>query len=407
MKDFTIFREENLFNVAEFDFLTFRKYLQVLMGYSHPFQSSRPGSLDKLYFFQDLWFLSQYGKQYKAAVTEKDVTLKKVRLAFLEYLVTLGELEIATTLSEQERFVFCYRYLMELFDYSRKRAREEASLQGIREDYYGALNSTEETAQLQQKVIERYYSDRFKQGYLLAKLFQEKLVEVKQICLAMQEVCGLCVNNQQESIEHFIQAVMKAEDLLEIAFWKKKFKEQGLSTLFEHDDETVLPMIVVCAQQSDDLLPFINMQIGLICAILVISEEEARDFVYIPYAEQIGKELYCEKGQVMTAQYMEIVQQFLGGNSSPNYRYLLNIAFTMLKLSSPAFSGEIVLICDDKIQDSVPQNIEWKRAVQRYKEERNIRILVLYSGQWRPEMSVWFADRVIFIEEFQTKIKMM
>lgn len=405
--DFNIFREESLFYVEECEFLGFRKYVQVLMEYPHVLTSLRSNSLDKLYIFQDLWFFIQYGKQYKSIVVEHEVTLKDVRLSLLSYLITLEELEMAKALGEQERFIFCYRYLTELFDHSRKRLREEDALQEIRDDYYSAMEKNELTKELQQKVITSYYSEWFKQGYLLSKIFQDKLAEIDKICLAMRDVCGLCANESDENIEHFIQAVLRADDLLEIAFWKRKFKAQGLSTLFEHTDEINIPPLVVCVQQSDKMRPLLNIQIGLICAMLVISEEEVRDFVYIPYAEQIGKELYCEKGQVTIAQYIDIVHQFLGGDGGPSYRQLLNIAFTMLKLSAASFGGEIVIMCDDQIEALVPQDEAWQKAVQHYKKEMNIRIIVLHSGTFNSEASIWFADRVMFIEDFQTEIKVM
>lgn len=407
MVDFGFFREKSLFNVDDNDFLVLEKYLDVFLEHPHLLQSSRSGSLDKLYFFQDLWFLMQYGKQYKEALTEKDVTLKEVRLLFLDYLVALEEIEAAKALSVPERFIFCYRFLAELFQHSRQRIVEETALHSLRNDYYEAIDKKELTKAFQQKIITSYYTDWFKQGYILSKLFQEKLVEVKQICLAMHDLCGLMINNQEESIENFIQAILRVDDLLEITFWKKKFMQQGLSTLFEHDKDTALPTLVVCAQQSDNMRMLLNMQIGLICAILVISEEEARDFVYIPYSDKIGEELYCEKGQVMISQYLQIVQQFIGGNRAPNYRQLLNMAFTMLKLSATSSRGEIVLLCDDTIFDFVPEDDEWRQAVERYKEEMGIRIIVLYSGMLKQQISIWFADRIVFVNDFQTKMEVM
>ncbi|MER1985070.1 MAG: hypothetical protein ABS948_04165 [Solibacillus sp.] len=407
MNGFDIFREEILFEVDEIDFLTFRKHLTILMDSPHALHSSHPESLDKLYLFQDFWFLIQYGKQYKGFIREQEVAIKKIRLSFLEFVATLDELEAAKTLSNQERFIFCYRYLIGLFDHSRKRAREGAALQGMRKDYYDALSQKEMNQELQQKVIERYYSEWFKQGYLLGKLFHEKFVEVKQISQALQDVCGLRIQHQEQNLYYFIQAVLKADDFLEIAFWKKQFTQQGLPTLFNHQEEMELPTIVVCTQQSEAMRPLLNRQLGLICAISVMSEEEARDFVYIPYAEQISKELYCEKGQITIARYLEIVHEFIGGEGPPNYRQLLNLTFTMFKLSTTSSSGKIVLICDDQIQKYVPQDGDWQQAVERYKNEMGIRILVLYSGVCDPQMSLWFADEIICIEEFQMKKEVM
>lgn len=404
---FDIFREEILFEVDEADFLAFRKHLVILMDSPHALHSSLPESLDKLYLFQDLWFLIQYGKHYKAFIREAEVAIKKVRLSFLEFVATLDELEAVKMLSDQERFIFCYRYLIGLFEHSRKRVREEVALQGMREDYYGALSQQETNQELQQKVIERYYSEWFKQGYLLGKLFQEKFAEVKQISQALEDVCGLCIQHQEQDLDYFIPAVLKADDFLEIAFWKKKFTRKGLSALFNHQEEMELPTIVVCAQQSEAMRPLLNRQLGLICAISVMSEEAARDFVYIPYAEQIGKELYCEKGQVTIAHYLEIVDAFIGGEGPPHYRQLLNLTFTMLKLSTISSSGEIVLICDDQIEKYVPQDDDWQQAVERYKHEMGIRILVLYSGMFDTQLSLWFADEIICIEEFQMKMEVM
>lgn len=403
MIEFEVFREESVFDVEEGGYERFFVYLEELMKHAHPFYSTQSNSLDKLYFFQDLWFLIQFGAQYVEVLTDRDVALKNVRVAFLAYCATLDELEMVQTLSEQERFIFCYRYLMKLFNYSRKRMNEETALTGIREAYYGALHQVNDTEALQQIVIERYYSEWFKQGYLLTKLFQEKLFEVKKIWITLQDVYNLDVQNPLVNGAHFVQAVMRADDLLEIAFWKIKFTEQGVQKLFDTDRQA-RSTIVICAQQSEAIRPVVNMQIGLIFAILLIGKRDGRDCVYIPYAERLGKELYCEKGHVTTAHYLEVVQQFLGGDDVPSYRQLLNMAFIMLKLSATSTSGDIILICNEQIQQVIPQDEQWQRAVQQHKEERNIRIVVLYSGTYSPELSIWFADRIIFLEQLQTEL---
>lgn len=407
----SIFRKESLFDFTPSEFEEFELYMEAFMKSNHALKSSRPNSLDKLLFFHDLWSFLELGEDYEARITTEDVMIKEIRLGFIKFISSIysvSELE-KLDLNLNQRFIFCYRFLMKVFNFSRQRVKEETSLHTIRENYYSALDGHEQKELLQQRIIMDYKSNWFRQSYMITKLFKEQLAKTIQVYDAIHDVCGLQANQTIDAADrsHLMEYMLQADDLLEISFWKRKFKQLGLHTLFINENEVLSPTIVVCAQQSEYIREFIPLQLGLICAISVISEKEARDFVYIPFSEEIGQELYCEKGNVTIENYVQIMQQFLGGNGLPNYRHLLNTAFTMLKLEVTSLGGEIVLICDETITDNIPNDPQWQAAVERFKQERNVRIILLYIGDKTKERSVWFADKIVYVEEFQPELLKM
>lgn len=403
--DIGFLREESLFELENKEQGELERYIRVIVQNEHPFQSSQEKSLDKFLFLYDMWHFLELGKTYEQHLTKQQIVMKKIRTNLLDFFVYLKLHDATAKLNKYERFIFCFRFLSKIFEMSRRRV--DLSLEAIREKYYAVLQDKQNTSNLEDEVINDYRIDWFKYSYPFTKMSEETLCEAPQIYEAIYDVCGLDLGSELDdvSLEHFIKCLLQTENILEISFWKKKFKELGLQRLFPRNNDVVSPTIVVCAQQNDYIRDFLNMQLGLICGISRISEKETRDFVYIPFSEEVGDELYCEKGIVSIEHYMQIAEQFIGGTGSINYRYLLNTAFMMLKLEVSSSGGEIIIICDEKIMDNIPMDPIWKGAVEKFKQEKGVRIIVFYMGLKDTDVSIWFADQIVFMEEFQLSLK--
>lgn len=400
--EFSDYRAEFLFNRDKNEDFGITKYLHCLMESQQANQVFRLYSSSKILFLHDLWYFIHYGKEYKLFLSEKTVALKKIRLALLRFLASVEGLESAKALSEQERFLFCYCFLMELEKEVTQNMKEKNRLQQVQMMY-----EKMDMYELQQKMMDGVYEDRLRYSYLLAKTFKDTLFEVPQIKRAILDVYRIDIARPEASLPHFIQCLVKADDLLEISFWKQRFEEQGLKTLFETKEAAFSPTIVLCTEQTDRMRMYANVQLGLLCAISVISEQEARDFVYIPYSNTIGQEVYCAKGRITNEDYLHITQQFLGGEERLNYRDLLNVAFTMLKLGITSSRGEIILVCSEDVNEERAGDVVWQQAVERFKNEMNIRIIVIYLGEQPLNTSIWFADQTISVEEFQQRQEAM
>lgn len=94
--------------------------------------------------------------------------------------------------------------------------------------------------------------------------------------------------------------------------------------------------------------------------------------------------------------YFELDKSFGLKTEQINYKYIINYAFTMLKLElSHSSSGKIYLICNELLFDDFPNEEEWIEAVTDYKKSKNIEIVVIYMGDKTKLQAIWFADKVL------------
>jgi hypothetical protein len=104
------------------------------------------------------------------------------------------------------------------------------------------------------------------------------------------------------------------------------------------------------------------------------------------------------QGKFTASNYFDLIKGFEANSAGGpiNFKEALNFAFTMLKLElSPSRSGKVIILCNELIMENLPSEEKWQQAVQSFKKQMNVKIIVLYIGEREKLQPIWFADQIL------------
>ena len=59
----------------------------------------------------------------------------------------------------------------------------------------------------------------------------------------------------------------------------------------------------------------------------------------------------------------------------------------------------IYFLCNEEVYTQMPTDLQWKQAVQNFKEINNVGITAIYLGDLTKYQPLWFADHVFSPEQ--------
>ncbi|MER2037083.1 MAG: hypothetical protein ABS944_02980 [Solibacillus sp.] len=333
-------------------------------------------------FVFDLWSLIEIGDEYEAHIRTEPVKGKAGRIAFVKYFYNeyKKNKEYFQFLSTKSFLVitFVVKKIIEIFSDKLKKFMniseysEQISINECYQSY--EINDCNEQNQLNSAILQAK-----EQADAAEKLFGNDIWE----SLDLDYLVNLfyCIEQNQ---------------FAEVFHWLESFQTKKVPLCNEIENST----FVFCVQQDESMERYINFQTAIVLKVSEILKKCQNDIIYIPFAQHINQETIMLGSNLTVENYLDFFSNYKKQEGPINYKMVLNFAFTMLKLElSTNVSANIVLICNEKLFENFPNEEDWKVAVEQFKLEMKIEIIVLYLGELLNVKQIWFADDVVVLAD--------
>ena len=150
---------------------------------------------------------------------------------------------------------------------------------------------------------------------------------------------------------------------------------------------------------------YLNLQTAIVSTIHDRMQQNKANFILVPFAESIEKETIALDGTLHVEQFFTrtLPQENKG---RINYKNALNYALLMSKLElNKHEKSHIYFLCNEEVYTQMPTDLQWKQAVQNFKEINNVRITAIYLGDLTKYQPLWFADHVFSPEQMLSEMK--
>lgn len=239
------------------------------------------------------------------------------------------------------------------------------------------------------KVQSYWYMNLYKFNTIYDRILEEVMEEIKAVELLFDDKIWDTISN--DNLKQFMNYI-EAKHFSEVLFWKSKFQTEQFLKVGLDPNSTY----VFCVQKDISMKRSLTLQNGLALAVSEFSQKNEQNFVFLSFIKAIVQEMITHKESLDFNNYFELDKSFGLKTEQINYKYIINYAFTMLKLElSHSSSGKIYLICNELLFDDFPNEEEWIEAVTDYKKSKNIEIVVIYMGDKTKLQAIWFADKVL------------
>lgn len=358
-------------------------------------------------YLHDTWSLLNIGQDYHQSILEDSVELKKWRLFLLSIFSSnkMFQQNLAYFQSSNLKNYFIAVLLVKKFaeEFSQL-VNKSPGIEQIHSIYYNIRNESQKNGQsFQQDLLNEIQNNWLKEIYILHQIYEDTLTNIMKQADAAEQILGehfwdtLNVENYEPLI-----CYLESNHFSEVLFWKEKFQKEKFLQVDDGKNST----FVFCVQQDISMRNHCNYQTALGLTVSEISREYQYDFIYVPFAQNIEQETIALRGNITAENYFDLSKQYSCEDGPINYKKILNFALTMLKLElSATTSGKIVFLCNEKLMDCLPsQNEQWSEALEQYKRDTNIEIIVIYNGDKAKLQPIWFADQIILGEDITVLI---
>lgn len=364
-------------------------------------QDSKIFTKEDLYLITyDVWMLLELGENYKQAINESNVQKKHWRLFFLDFIVA------NRLLSMQSHQQFCTEknFFLALFVVKKiagSYTKQLSKLWGVQEKLNDYLHSNAHlelsSESLQLKIFQQIQNDWYFHLYDYEQVFEKILSDVMKNMTAVEKTLGEDVWQKIEERYFFeLMISMDYNQFLEITFWTNKLKENKVFQQTVNKEQST----VICVQQDASMQKYTNIQSAVVLAISEVMQHQNHNVILLSFSQMIQQETIALNGTLSIKNFFELNMNMNINDKPIHYKNALNYAFFMLKLElSVTDYGEIYLICNEEIFNSLPKDDEWKKAVHYYKQVQNIKIKVIYIGDKQKMQPIWFADSLLHFDE--------
>lgn len=354
-------------------------------------------SSDFYLYFHDLWSLFEIGQTYKQHIIEENVRLKDWRIFILEYFASRNlekvQFDNLTNSSVKKFFISLYIVKKIAKDYFTVLGKT-LKLKTIKKEYASIIDTAlaGEYALQQEillKVQSNWYINLYKFNKVYDRIIEEILEETKAVeQLFGEEVWDTISNDNLGEMMNFLEA----KHFTEVLFWKSKFQSEQFLKIGLDPNSTY----VFCVQKEISMKRSFNLQTALALAVAEFSKRNEHNFVYVPFAENIDKEMIALNGKIDFNDYVGFNNTFDSNMNPVDFKSVINYAFTLLKLGlSHSSGGKVYLLCNELLFENFPQEEEWRVAVTQYKQQKMIEIVVIYIGDKTKLQNIWFADKIL------------
>ena len=377
---------------------TLQDDFQVLKHQLNAVDFENPAEIGKTAFhliINDLWTLLEHGNTYKAFIREDSVKMKIWRLFVVDFIASKIQFQknepFFQNATRRNFYIAIILAKKFIHDYSEK-LHTQPNVAEVRYHYFNTIDGNDE--EIQQRLINEVKNTWFKEVYQYNNTYNATIAHLIEQCIAAEALLGTDIWNgiTEENIELFLSS-LETNHFAEVLFWKDKFEKEKF---LQHDKENTT--FVFCVQQDETMSPYFNFQTALSLTISDFSNEFHYDFIYLPFAQQVEQEMIAMQGKFTASNYFDLIKGFEANSAGGpiNFKEALNFAFTMLKLElSPSRSGKVIILCNELIMENLPSEEKWQQAVQSFKKQMNVKIIVLYIGEREKLQPIWFADQIL------------
>ena len=342
----------------------------------------------------DIWAMLELGESYKNEITTKDVKHKRFRLFILDFLAKNDVFNIVRpqAFSTEKRFFIALLFGKKLASHY---VRKLEVLWEIDEN-------TSSDDQKQQKFMD-IQRNWFQHLYTYEKEFHTIIYHVLNQLDAVEQILSRDVwSTIDETYFDLLLESIETNYFDEIVFWKAKFQKHPVFDPQAHSNCSY----VFCIQQDASMHHYLNLQSALISTIQATMQQSDANFIFVPFAETIEKEIVALDGTLHVEQFFQL-KQWKEKNESINYKNALNYALLMSKLElNNKDESRIYFLCNEEVYIQLPVDLQWQEAVEKYKEANNVSVIAIYLGDLSKYKDIWFADYAILPERELTQLKM-
>ncbi|MER1957105.1 MAG: hypothetical protein ABS942_06980 [Solibacillus sp.] len=337
--------------------------------------------------FYDVWAMLEIGAHYKNEVTTVDVKQKAFRLFLLEFFAKNEVLNkiIQQKSCTEKRFFIALLLGQKLVSKYLKRLE-------VLWEIHDTLQGED---QKQQKLVD-VQRNWFQHLYKYEKELQLILYQVLKQLDAVEQVLGQDIWSTIK--EDYFEALLKSIEMNhfdEILFWKNKLDSHPSVSLQTQPNCSY----VFCIQQDASMRHYLNLQTALVAGIYETMEQKKVNFIFVPFAESIEKEIIALDGTLHVEQFFNRTQPN-ENKGRINYKNALNYALLMSKLElNKHETSRIYFLCNEEVYTQMPDDLQWQQAVRQFKEINNVGITAIYLGDLTKYRALWFADHAFSLEQ--------
>jgi len=346
--------------------------------------------------FHDLWSLFEIGEEYEKEIIEEDIRLKEWRIFLLDFFSARNaknmHFEYLKDSSVKKFFIALYiwkKIKKNHFGDMRKALKIEKLITEYEKELANSQDNRDIYHEIHLKVQSYWYMNLYKFNTIYDRILEEVMEEIKAVELLFDDKIWDTISN--DNLKQFMNYI-ESKHFSEVLFWKSKFQTEQFLKVGLDPNSTY----VFCVQKDISMKRSLTLQNGLALAVSEFSQKNEQNFVFLSFIKAIVQEMITHKESLDFNNYFELDKSFGLKTEQINYKYIINYAFTMLKLElSHSSSGKIYLICNELLFDDFPNEVEWIEAVTDYKKSKNIEIVVIYMGDKTKLQAIWFADKVL------------
>ena len=346
--------------------------------------------------FHDLWSLFEIGEEYEKEIIEEDIRLKEWRIFFLDFFSARNakkmHFEYLKDSSVKNYFIALYiwkKIKKDHFGDMRKALKIEKLNTEFEKELANNQDNRDIYHEIHLKVQSYWYMNLYKFNTIYDRILEEVMEEIKAVELLFDDKIWDTISN--DNLKQFMNYI-ESKHFSEVLFWKSKFQTEQFLKVGLDPNSTY----VFCVQKDISMKRSLTLQNGLALAVSEFSQKNEQNFVFLSFIKAIVQEMITHKESLDFNNYFELDKSFGLKTEQINYKYIINYAFTMLKLElSHSSSGKIYLICNELLFDDFPNEEEWIEAVTDYKKSKNIEIVVIYMGDKTKLQAIWFADKIL------------
>lgn len=352
----------------------------------------------------DIWFLLEYGEKYKEKVNEKEVKKKKWRLFLLNFFSANGvhqQFELSSNCCTEKRFFTALLIVKKLATVYLPQLEKLWKIQDYREDVL-TMNNPNHFESLQINMITEIQNKWYIHLFKYESEFKTILEQVVRQLNSVEQVLGseIWKTIDEDQFGMLLKSI-ETNHFAELLFWKDKIEK----TQFISSQSNQNCSYVLCVQQDVSMREYINIQTAIVLELMKTFQKNEENLIFVPFAQIIEREMIALKGIFSMDRYFDLNQQIQPKNEPINYKNALNYALLMLKLElSQNDNGKIYFLCNELVYRDLPQDEEWKYAVESYKKENNIQICVIFLGEKSNFGPIWFADEIFLANQFASSL---
>ncbi|WP_274309854.1 hypothetical protein [Solibacillus daqui] len=354
----------------------------------------------------DIWTLLELGGDYEEKINNGDVNKKNWRLFLLNFFAANGldKDSVYTQYDCTEKRFFTALFIVKKLISGHLSQLEKLWKVQEHSETIQLMNSNDSKLEiLQQRLFTEIQNKWYIHLFKYKTEFQNILVQVERQQNAVEQILGPEIWKTIDE-NHFAMLMKSIESnhFAELHFWKEKIEK----TEFVTNQSNQNCSYILCVQQDVSMREYINIQTAIVLQLIKSIQKNEQNFIFVPFAQTIEREMVALKGMFNMDRYYDLNQQILIKNEPINYKNALNYALLMLKLElSQNENGKIYFLCNEMIYKHLPQDEEWKNAVESHKKNNSIQICVIYLGGKNNFKPIWFADEIHLAEQFVASVK--